>query len=456
MKTRLVLWGTDTENRKVLLALALRTEDSKVDIWAFPEEVATESFYQRMIDDWRLGREVAFPEVFTQYDVPFTSTSELLPDGLTADRGDLMQQAQTEWQFVVLSSRLYKSYRDELNFFRDKLERLDNFDNKLWEELKGYWEKVQRHIHDRVLFREHGMLLREQTNAMFEQLKSLRRSLDAEFKSSSRAHVERFMQTLTGIEERIREDRGLQPIFEELKRLQNEYRDTRFTRDDRNKVWQKLDAVFKSVKERRFGPEARKPAATVSRTERRLEGLISAIEKMEKSIAHDQRDIAFEEERIAGSHGQLEAQIRQAKLVMIQERIRSKQEKLTDMQNTRAELEKRIERDNKREEARKAKAEKERLRGEVESTLKEQIAEEIRHNVESHAEEAERLEKAAEEIAESRRKTRSKKSDAPAAKDSAPAGNKTHADVQSGSAEDPSDLVTENIIESSSSPEGES
>ena len=125
MKTRLVLWGMDSEGSKVLLALSLRTAESKVDIWAFPEEAASESFYQRMIDEWRLGRDVTFPDTFTQYEVPFTSSTDLLPDGLKGDRGDLIQQAQTEWQFVILSSRLYESYRDELQFFKDKIDRLE-------------------------------------------------------------------------------------------------------------------------------------------------------------------------------------------------------------------------------------------------------------------------------------------------------------------------------------------
>lgn len=406
MKTRLVLWGMDSEGSKVLLALSLRTAESKVDIWAFPEEAASESFYQRMIDEWRLGRDVTFPDTFTQYEVPFTSSTDLLPDGLKGDRGDLIQQAQTEWQFVILSSRLYESYRDELQFFKDKIDRLENFDNRLFEELKGFWEKVQTHIHDRVLFRDHGATLREITNRLFEQMKTMRRTFDAEFKAASKEVTEQFMTMLNKIEERIREDRGLHPIFEELKKLQREYRQARFTKEDRNKVWEKLDNAFKAAKERRFGPETQKVQSGASRVERRLEGLNTAISKMEKSITHDQHDIEFEQERIAESHGQLEAQIRQAKLAMIQERIRSKQEKLADMLRTRGDLEKRIEQEKRREEARKQKEIRDQLKEQVKESVKEKIAEEIKHSVESRSQDAERLEKAAEEIVSSKRKPR--------------------------------------------------
>lgn len=409
MKTRLVLWGTDSHDSKVLIALALESTESKLSVWAFPEEAATESFYQRMIDEWRLGRPIPFPETFTLYEVPFTISAELLPDGLKADRGDLIQQAQTEWQFVILSTRLYTTYKEELQFFKDKLDRIEHFDSQLWEELKGFWEKVQRHIHERVLFRDHGAKLRETTNVLFDKMKSLRRSFDSEFKAASKEHTEEFMAMLDKIEERIKEDRGLHPIFEELKKLQRAYRETKFTKDDRNKVWQKLDTAFKAVKEKRFGPMSQKPQSGASRQVRRLEGLLSAIGKMENSISHDQHDIEFEQTRIAESHGQLEAQIRQAKLAMIQERIHSKQEKLADMLKTRAELDARIEQEKKREEARKQKELQDQLRDQAKETVKEKIAEEIKHKVESHADDAERLQKAAEEIVSSKRKPRRSK-----------------------------------------------
>ena len=415
MKTRLVLWGSDSDDKKVMLAIALQAEGNKVDIWAFPEEVATESFYKRMIDEWRVNREVPFPDTFALYEVPFTTTGDLLPEGLKADRSDLVQQAQTEWQFVILSGRLYESYRDELQFFKDKLDRLEGFDQKIWEELKGFWEKVQSQIHERVLFRDHAIKLRETTNAMFEDLKVKRRALDAEFKSLSKEATDKFMQALDTIETRIKEDRGLHPIFEELKKLQREYHGTKFVREDRNKVWKRLDSAFKAIKEKRFGPDAPKAPSSAGRLQRRLEGLITAISKMEKSIAYDQKDIDFEQGRIEDTHGQLEAQIRQAKLKMIEERIKSKQDKLADMLRTREDLERRIEKEEQREAARKEKEQRDLLREQARESVKEKIAEEIKHNVEAHQDEAERLEKAAEEIVEAKKKPRRGKKESLAA-----------------------------------------
>ncbi len=402
MKTRLALWGTDGEGSKVLLAIALRAEDSMVDVWAFPVEVATESFYKRLINEWRFGREVPFPDMFAQYESPFTTGSEILPDGLKADRDDLLLQAQTEWQFVILSARALQSYKGEIEFLKEKIERLNTFDKQTWEELKGFWEKVQGQITGRVLYREHGFQLREIVNALFNHMKSLRRSMDVEFKAVSKENLEQFMAKITGIEERLAQDHGLHPIFEELKQIERQFRDTRFIREDRRKVLKRLDRAFKVAKEKRFGPDAKKSQSPASRVARRYEGLIRAMQKMENSIGHDERDIEIEERRIAESGGQLEAQIRQAKLAMIKERIRSKQEKLADMEKTKTELEQRIVREQAREEERRK---REEIR-KVEVEVKDKITREIRESAGNRDLDAERLKKAAGEISESTRRKR--------------------------------------------------
>ena len=185
MKTRLVLWGTEADER-VLVAIALNARENKVDIWTFPEEVATETLYNRLLNEWRLGRDIPFPNVFVQIERPLTLSEPILPESIKVERGDLIQRAQTEWHFVVLSAKLFDSYQEELAFLREKIDNLGEYDRVVWEELKGFWEKVQSQIHDKNLFRDHARKLKDMTNELFSKLKTLRRSYEDEFRNTSR------------------------------------------------------------------------------------------------------------------------------------------------------------------------------------------------------------------------------------------------------------------------------
>ncbi len=386
MKNKLVLWGTNDQNARVLIALELLPQDNLVKSYIFPEEIATEAFSNALLNQWRDGQAVEFPEGFTAEERELTLSESILPPNVKPEREDIISRAQTEWHFVVLSSKLHEAYLSELAEIKEKINNLTRFDTGVWDELKSFWDKVQVQVRDKNLFREHADLLRDKTNDLFGELKSLRNKLDQEFEQLSKENFERFQQFFSDIEKKIENGTRLQSLFDELKSLQEKFRNTRFTKEHRNKVWDALDALFKSVKERRFGNAPADDRSPADRLKRRYEGLVSAIDKMERSIQRDEEDLDFQKHKVETTGGQLEAQIRQAKVLMIEERIRSKKDKLNEMLETRADLEKRMEvqrtKDAKKEE-------KEKLE-EAKKLAEQKIASEIKAAAEARVPEPEK------------------------------------------------------------------
>ena len=397
MKRKIVLWGTNENEEKILVALHLLDKEGKVNLYTFNENLATEEFYNQMLNQWRDGVEIEFPEGYQLIERPLSISEGILPENIKVDRTDVITRAQTEWHFVVLSAKLYEMYKSELEDFSEKVQSLKEYDNKVWNEMKAFWSKVQEQVIEKNLFRDHAQVLKNKTNRIFDQLKELKKKVEEEYETNSAKYTEEFMNELKEIETKIEKGLGLKPIFEELKNLQNKLRGVKFTKKDRNTVWERLDAAFKVVKEKRFGDKGQGGNSSLSRHQRRYDGLINAITKMEKSIKRDKDDQKYQDRKIATTDGQLEMQIRQAKVKMIEERIRSKEAKLEDMYKTKKELEARIEKE-KQKEAKRAKME------EAKAAAEAKIAEEIKKSSDVDDEEAKKLEEAAAKIKEAKEK----------------------------------------------------
>lgn len=414
MKNKIVIWAKDEKDQKYLLAIQLNEKENQIDIYKFPETIVTEDFYKQLMNQWKSNEDVPFIDGYETITRPLSMTDDLLPENLLVDRPDIITRAKAEWHFVVLSSKLYELYHSELADIKEKVDRLDNYSAPIWEEMKGFWSKVQGQVREKNLFREHANELRNSTNELFDKLKAMRKELDAKFREESKVHVTSFNEALENIKTKIEGGKSLQPLFEELKKLQSKFSSTKFSKEDRSKLWNKIDAAFKELKEKKYGKAGSTGSSNnaLSRLESRYQGLIQAIGRMKNSIDRDLRDKNNQSNQAERAGGQLEAQLRQARIMMIDERISSKQVKMKDMLKTKEDLERKIAKEKEREERRKEQAEIKAKTEEKKAEIKAKIASEVKSNI--TPEESAKLEAAAAAIKEAKSKPKKKeKKDVP-------------------------------------------
>lgn len=400
MKKKLVLWGSNAQDEKVLIGLELVPSDKLVNIYTIKEEEVNKDFNDLLFKKWRDQEEIGFPHDAAAKQVrPLTVSETILPDDLRTDNTELINRAQTEWHFVVLSTKLHESYQQELEMVREKVLRLDNYDTNVWDELKSFWNKVQHQIREKNLYREHGQELKVQVNSLFTDLKKLRKRADDAFKEESQDRKRGYLESLKVFQEKAEKGIRLDGIFNELKDVQRDFKQAKLTRKDRNEVWDVLDGLFKQIKEKRYGgAEANKKGnSPLERLQRRMEGLDKAINRMKNSINKDENDLKYHSNKDSGFAGQLEKQLKEAKIKMIEERVNSKKEKYEDMLNTKKSLEKKMANIEEKEKLAKL---KEQAKQEAAAKIKAEIKESQKEMEEN----GEALTRAAKVISDSKRK----------------------------------------------------
>jgi hypothetical protein len=355
MNNRIVLWGSNKDDQRVLLALELRVSDNAVDLFVIPDKEVSNDLDVAMHQRWRNGEVVEIPETAEKRSLTLSLSDTLLPDDLKAERTDVLNRAQTEWHFVVLSSKLLDSYKNELANLASTVGSLTHYSQETWNNLKDYWEKVLGQVRERNLSRDQADQIKDEVNQLFTQLKQQRTELEDVARKGSLEVFNQLSAVLDDIENRIRSNGRFKSIFEDLKALQSSFRDSKMVRDHSNDLWNRLDAAFKLAKDQKFGGNGEETPN--NRTERRVDMVEDQIVKMKDSIDRDKKELEFQKKRVDSSDGQLEAQIRLAKIQMIQMRVDSKEVKLQEFLTSREDLEKRIEQ-NKERDLKKAEKEK--------------------------------------------------------------------------------------------------
>ncbi|MEM6396656.1 MAG: hypothetical protein AAF741_09935 [Bacteroidota bacterium] len=400
MRNRIAVWGRDGDQNRVMITLELKTEDNLVHILTYPEKVVTDEVYGKFMTQWRKNQEVELPEAGRSIVRELSVTDSLLPDELKAEQTDMINLAQNEWHYAVLSDKMTKSYLGELAEIGDAIERSGEYDSNTWNRLKSFWEKVQTQLRDKTLLRQHGNKLRQGTDELFNKMKELRSKKDQELREKSQEIVAEFNEKLAKLEGDIEEGSHLRRVFDDLRKVQSKFHNAKFHRKDRDLIYKRIDAAFKAVKAKR-GQGGGGNDGGAGRTKKRYDGLINAMERMQNSINRDHKDLEFQRKRITNTDEQMEAEIRRAKIQMIQSRVDSKQEKLNDMLKTKRMLEDRMEKEKKRAEKAKEREAQRKVEAEIKAKLE---AERAKKQAQRSEEEKAKLEAAAAAIKEGKKK----------------------------------------------------
>src|SRR5690606_6020370 len=84
-----------------------------------------------------------------------------------------------------------------------------------------------------------GNDLKKRTNAVFASLKALRTRSENVFAEESTRHKAKFINQLDTIESRMKDGKALRNLFDELKKIQKDFKNYRFTRTDHTEIWEK-------------------------------------------------------------------------------------------------------------------------------------------------------------------------------------------------------------------------
>ncbi len=247
MRNRIAVWGRDAQEKRVLITIELQVAENIVRIETFPEKAVTDEVYSAFMDKWRKEEAAELPEPDRVIARELSVTESLLPDDLKAEQTDMIMRAQTEWHFHVLSEKLAQNYRSEIAEIEDRIERAGEYSSDLWNQAKNFWQKVQSQLQDKTLLREQGHELRKRSDAVFAKLKELRQAVNKQYEAESSKQMEKFGKLLEDLENRIVEGTHLNKVFQELREVQRKFHGVKFTKEDRDKIYGRIDAAFKSV-----------------------------------------------------------------------------------------------------------------------------------------------------------------------------------------------------------------
>lgn len=337
MQSRFTAKGLTKDDKEVLLAYELKEDEFRVDLHIIPTKSLSIEDKEKLEKGWVDGEAFTFPED-AQFVNPNLNSESILPEDIRSEETGKIRAKQNEWAYTLLTAKLWESYLHELDELKKKAAELIQYDRKLFDDAKSFWERVLEHRKERDISQDRLDKIKDEVNSVFEKLKTFRKTESAEFEAASAKLRDAIAAKLEDVKKRADAKANFKALVDELKAVQGESKRNRYTKGDDNLLKKAFDAAFHYVTEQRNHFFSNKNAT-------RVKGLTDVIERMEISLNRDKKDLEYMLKKAAGnSIKSLELQLVKVKTNMLNETIASKEEKLKDI---RATLEKLLKQDQK-------------------------------------------------------------------------------------------------------------
>lgn len=327
MQSRFITAGILKDETDVVLAYELKETEFRLDLHVIPRKALSKEAFEKLSTGWVSGEAFEFPEG-TELINPDINADSILPDQIKSDKTGEIRHKQNEWAVQLLTNKLWESYLIELDKLKKRAAELAHYDKSLFDDAKSYWERVLEHKKERNITQERLDKIKEDVNAIFEQLKTFRKTESAEFEKGSNGIREQIVEKLNQIKAKADEKANFKALHDEIKALQNEYRSQRLLKSDETSVRKAYDDAFHYISEQRNKYFSDK-------FESRISGLKDVIAKMEKGLERDRKDLDYFTKKAESPRIQsLELQLLKVRLRQIKETITSKEDKLKDIHKT--------------------------------------------------------------------------------------------------------------------------
>jgi hypothetical protein len=327
MQNRFVVTGNIQETQQVLLAYELLENEFKINLHVVDKKILSPEQTDALLNKWVAGEDFIFPDG-TQLINPDINEDSILPENIKTEKTGEIRHFQNEWAVQLLTNKLWEVYLNRLEELKAEAETLNSYSRELFDDTKAFWEQVLENKKERNITQSRLDKIKEDVNAIFEKLKTFRKTESEEFDKASKAALDQISQKLEDIKKKVEAKANFKALADEIKQIQYNFRQQRFSKSHEAAVRKAFDDTF------HFLNEARKSYFS-NRNEGRVAGLQEVIKKMEAGLARDKSDFDYFTAKIERPKIQsLELQLLKVRLRQIKETIDSKEEKLKDIYKT--------------------------------------------------------------------------------------------------------------------------